>query len=215
MIRRGRRIFLHGEENAFGHKPSAGMWRRESENLQKFCSFMQLMRASRALSLRRAAGKKPRLPIGKRGFCCLFACSADFFDLCRRARSAAQIVQFCPAYLALADNGDVCDLGRMHGERALHPYAVGQPADGERLADAAVFLRDHDAFKRLQPLARALDDLHAYLHGVAYVECGNALFEVFFLDRFDKTFHSTLPPSFLSVRGCLPEDRPKSFAILP
>ena len=104
----------------------------------------------------------------------------DLFDLCRLTGTAAQIVQLRPAHFALADNGDVRDLGGMHGERPLDAYAVRKPPNRKGFADAAVLFRYHDAFERLQSLARALDDLYADLNGVAYVESGNAVFEILF-----------------------------------
>ena len=135
--------------------------------------------------------------------------SANFFDLRRFAGASAQIVQFRPAHFTLADHGDVRDLGRMHREGTLYPYAVREPAHGKRLADTAVFLCDHNAFKGLEPLARALDDFYADLYGVAYVESGNAVSIASINPFIDFT------SIVRSVRGRIaPEDRPKSFAIL-
>ena len=120
----------------------------------------------------------------------LFCGSLPYFlDLGGLARTTSQVVQLRPADFALPDLGDVRDLRGMDGERPLDAYAVGKPPDRERLSDAAVFLRYHDAFERLQSFARALDDFDAYFYRVAYVECGNADFEIFLPDSFDQPFH--------------------------
>src|SRR5699024_8301656 len=96
-----------------------------------------------------------------------------FLDLGSLAAALTQIVQLGATDLAAADHHDVIQAGGMQGERALHAYAVGRAADGERLAHRTVAAGDDHALKRLQTLAGTFDDLHEHAHGIADAELGN------------------------------------------
>ena len=74
--------------------------------------------------------------------------------------------------------------GGMQRERALHADAVGHAAHGERLADTAVALRHHGAFKSLKTLAAAFHNLHENANGVTDAKGGQIGAE---LSLFDGT----------------------------
>ena len=85
------------------------------------------------------------------------------------------------------------DTGAVQREGALDADAVGNAADGERLADAAVAAGNHGAFERLQTFTAAFDDLHENANGVAHAESGDVTAELFTLQRTDDFVHGDPP----------------------
>ena len=61
------------------------------------------------------------------------------------AHALAQVIQLRAANLTAADDLNVVDGGRMHGEDLLHADTIGQAADGDGLLNAAVLLGDDSA----------------------------------------------------------------------
>ena len=108
---------------------------------------------------------------------------------CTLADAIAQVVELRAAHVAAGGDLDALDLRRVHGEHALHAYAEGLLAHGERLARAVALALDHDALEDLHPTARALDDLEVHLDAVAGREVGNAA-QLRALDGFDDAAHN-------------------------
>jgi hypothetical protein len=54
----------------------------------------------------------------------------------------------------------------------LHSYTAGNLADGEGLAESAVFTGDHDAYKDLDTLPGAFLDLHMHPDRIAGTKIG-------------------------------------------
>ena len=77
-------------------------------------------------------------------------------DARRLAAPAAQVIELGAAHLAAADDLDLGDVGRMHGEHALHTLAVGDLAHRKALVDAAARAGDDHALVGLQAEAGAL-----------------------------------------------------------
>ena len=74
----------------------------------------------------------------------------------------------------------------MDGEGLFHADAIGDPADGDRLLDAAVLLGEDGALKDLDTLAGAFLDLGVDTDGVADVEAAGVLLELAFGQMLDE-----------------------------
>lgn len=81
-----------------------------------------------------------------------------------------QVVQFCTAHLAAADDLDVVDHGSMDREDALNALPEAHLADGDRLAHSGIIPSDQGAFKHLQALFLAFSNLDVNLDLVADAE---------------------------------------------
>src|SRR6185295_7053004 len=92
------------------------------------------------------------------------------FDAGRFAREVAQVVKLRATHAASALHRDVADRRAVRLEHALHTLAVRDLAHRERGVEAAIALRDDDAFVRLHALAIALDHLHLHDDGIAGIE---------------------------------------------
>src|SRR5215218_514954 len=90
------------------------------------------------------------------------------------ADAAAEVVELRAPHVAAGGHLDALDLGRVHGEGALHTHAEGLLADGEGLADPLALALDHDAFEDLGTTAGALDDLEVDADAIAGLEGGHA-----------------------------------------
>src|SRR5918994_720540 len=90
------------------------------------------------------------------------------------ADTAAQVVELGPAHVAAGGDLDALDLGRVHGERALHADAEGLLAHREGLAHPLALALDDDALEDLRAPARALHDLEVDADPVAGLEGGDA-----------------------------------------
>ena len=86
-------------------------------------------------------------------------------DLSGLAHAVTQVVQLGTTNLTLADGLDHSHIGRMQGEHLLTAYAVGNPANSDGLADAAMLAGNDSAFKHLNALTLALANLNMNLYG--------------------------------------------------
>ena len=103
-------------------------------------------------------------------------CLVLFFDalanLGRFAGALAQVKELCAAHNAVTNELDAPDARAVVGEGSLYAYAVGNTADGKALADAAALDLDDNAFKVLEALAVAFDNLYEYAYGVSDFQYG-------------------------------------------
>ena len=101
-----------------------------------------------------------RLPSATRLFRLAAVARRELFaDARRLAGAVAQVVELGAAHVAVALHFDRRDQRRIGLERALHAFAAGDLAHGERRVEAAVALGDHHAFVGLHALALAFDDV--------------------------------------------------------
>src|SRR5581483_4111147 len=75
----------------------------------------------------------------------------------------------------------------MEREDSFHPFVVHNPADRERLVDAAAFAHDDGPGKDLDALFFALDDPGVHVNRVTYVELRGLGFKVILFDGFDES----------------------------
>ena len=96
----------------------------------------------------------------------------------------------------------------MDREGALDADLEADLADREGLADALVLLADDDALEDLDALARALDDVHVHLDGVAGTEVGDVRAEVGGVNRVEDVHSRSLSAAATGrlpfVVGCPP-----------
>ena len=96
--------------------------------------------------------------------------SLDFLDLGSLALTLTQVVELCSAHLTVPDHINMVDAGRVDRESTLDADAVGNAANGKRLADTAVPLRNHGAFERLKTFAVAFNNLDPDAYGITDTE---------------------------------------------
>ena len=113
----------------------------------------------------------------------------DFLDLGGLALQRTQVVQLGAAHLTMTDHGDAAQTGAVDGESTLHTDAVGNAADGEGLADAAVALGNDHTFESLQTLVLALNNLNLNTHGIADGDRGDVLAQLLSFNRTDDLAH--------------------------
>ena len=109
-----------------------------------------------------------------------------FFDFRRFTRKPSEIVEFRSSYLTRSYNGYVSYLRGMQGKTTFYAHAERQTSYGERFADAAVFLGEHNAFEVLDSFLSAFDDTITDFHGIADVELGNFLLHVLGFDLLNE-----------------------------
>src|SRR5438552_5192128 len=98
--------------------------------------------------------------------------SALFAERGCLAYSFAEEVERGPACVAVPNELDLLDAGRMHHKGALDADPARDPADGDLLVDAAVTHAEHGALEVLKALAVPFDDPHADAHGVSGPDLG-------------------------------------------
>lgn len=86
------------------------------------------------------------------------------------ADAVAQVVELGSADLSAGSYLNLGNARRMQRERPLHPFAIGNLADSERLVDSRAPLSDHYPLEYLHTLLTAFYHTAMHLHGVAYVE---------------------------------------------
>src|SRR5471030_2136544 len=104
-------------------------------------------------------------------------------DATRLAAHVAQVIELGAAHDALTDDFDFPDAGTIEREHALHAFAEGNLAHGERRVHAVVLAGDAQAFVDLQTLAGAFLNLDVHLESVARFETGNWPLGLHFVDR--------------------------------
>src|SRR4051794_26357543 len=83
------------------------------------------------------------------------------------ALAGAEVVQLRAASAAFLLHFNLRDARRMDRKHAFNPFAVGNPADGERLVQTAAFPTDDYAGKNLDSFLIALDHTGMHTHAVA------------------------------------------------
>src|SRR6476661_711449 len=100
-----------------------------------------------------------------------------FLDARRFAGALAKVIELCTPDVAAALHLDTCDQRRIRLEGTLHAFARRDLAHDERGVQAAVALRDHDAFVRLYPFAISFDDVYVNHNCIARGKVGDGLSE--------------------------------------
>jgi len=95
------------------------------------------------------------------------------------APQSAQVVQPCPANLALSDNLYTFNPGGMKRKCPFNPYPVRDPANGKSFAQATASAPDYNAFKNLDSFPAALNNLNMHSYGIAGAKLNNILFGLF------------------------------------
>src|SRR6478672_7868879 len=107
------------------------------------------------------------------------------------ARGGAQIVELRAAHASTANDVQIADHRAVNREDALDADAVGDLANGERLAHAAAAPCDAHAFERLEPLLFPFLHSHVHAEGVTRAKGRNVRAEIFLLG-FDEYMHRAL-----------------------
>ena len=105
-------------------------------------------------------------------------------DLSGLAHAITQVVQLSTTNLALADGFDHSYVGRMQGEDLLAANAVGDAADSDGLADAAMLAGNDNAFKHLDTLTSAFLDANVHTNSVAHPNVGQLFLHVLAVQSF-------------------------------
>src|SRR5437660_11965496 len=113
----------------------------------------------------------------------LFAQSGGF------THALAEEVERGPACVAVPDELDLLDAGRMHHKGALDADAARDPADGDLLVDAAVTHAEHGPLEVLKALAVPFDDPHADAHGVSGPDLGQIGLQLLSGKRVQEVVH--------------------------
>src|SRR5882757_138073 len=120
-----------------------------------------------------------------------FACCA--LDAGCLAAQIAQVIEARTADVALADDVDRSNRGRMQREDALDAHAETHTAHGEARAAGAALLRNHHAFKCLDAfldlLAFAFHQAYVHLDGVAGAELGEIFAQLRFMQLLNDRIH--------------------------
>ena len=107
-------------------------------------------------------------------------------DLSGLAHAVTQVVQLGTTNLALADGLDHGHIGRMQGEDLLAANAVGDAANSDGLADAAMLAGNDSAFKHLDTLTSAFLDANVYTNRIANPNLGELFFHVLAVKSLDQ-----------------------------
>src|SRR5579885_2160233 len=100
-------------------------------------------------------------------------------------RKISQIIEFCAADLAAADDFDLVDHRGMDRKDPLHADAVGDLAHGETGFDGVSFAADDDALVDLDAFLVAFLDLGVDANRISHLEIGNLL-QTFALDLLNR-----------------------------
>ena len=109
----------------------------------------------------------------------------DFLDPSGLAGELAHIVDASPTDTSMADDFDAGDRWRVNREDPLDADAIGDLADGSRLADPVATTLDDNAFVDLDPLLLVFDDPDVDPNGVAAREVGDVVAELTGSDFFN------------------------------
>ena len=101
----------------------------------------------------------------------------------------ARVTSNSPACVAVPNELDLLDAGRVHHEGALDADAARDPADGDLLVDAAVTHAEHGALEVLKALAVPFDDPHADAHGVSGPDLGQIGLQLLSGKRVQEVVH--------------------------
>src|SRR5438477_10090959 len=101
----------------------------------------------------------------------------------------AEAVERGPARVAVPDELDLLDAGRVDHEGALDADAARDPADRDLLVDAAVTHAEHGALEVLKALAVPFDDPHADAHGVSGPDLGQIGLQLLSGKRVQEVVH--------------------------
>src|SRR6184192_4761025 len=101
----------------------------------------------------------------------------------------SKVIHLGSAHLAVADQVDPVDPGRVQQEATFDPNAMRDAADSEGLFGAAASAPDHDAFEDLHTLAIAFHDLGVHLHGVTRRQGRHLIPPGFGLQEIDDVGH--------------------------
>src|SRR5262245_16356361 len=112
----------------------------------------------------------------------------------RLADQLAHVVELGPPHPAGALHLDLGDLRRVDRGDALDALALDDPADRERLADAAALAGDDDAGEDLDALLGAFEDALVHLDLVADLELRDLVFDRRRLDQLKKPILHRFPP---------------------
>ena len=107
-------------------------------------------------------------------------------DLSGLAHAVTQVVQLGTTNLALADGLDHGHIGRMQGEDLLAANTVGDAANSDGLADAAMLAGNDSAFKHLDTLTSAFLDANVHTNGVAHPNFGQLFLHVLAVESLNK-----------------------------
>src|SRR6266481_1724607 len=109
------------------------------------------------------------------------------------AAQIAQVIEARAANIALADDVDRSDRGRMQRENAFDAYAETHATNSEARAAGAALLRNHHAFKGLDAFldlfAFAFHQAHVHLDGVAGAELGEIFAQLRFMQLLNDRIH--------------------------
>src|ERR1700729_3960683 len=104
------------------------------------------------------------------------------------ADAVAQVVELGPSHIAAGGHLDALDLGGVHGEHALDPYAKRLLAHREGLASSMALTLDDHTLEHLDTATGTLDDLEVDAHAIAWPEVGDAA-QLLALNAFDDCAH--------------------------
>src|SRR5690606_12125890 len=135
---------------------------------------------------------RPILPIHRALPAATAQASAAFFNAGCPAATTAQVIQLGPADLAAGDHFQLVDYGRMDGESTLHPYAGSDAAHGEGLRQAAALPGDDRTLEHLDPLPVAFPYLDVDPDGVAGLEVGDVISQLFLFKAAQPRHHGSL-----------------------
>src|SRR5450759_971946 len=121
---------------------------------------------------------------------CLRGLRLHFLDARRLAGQVAQIVELGAAHTTPAHDIDVGEHGAVQREDALDADAVGDLADGERLADTDAAAGNAHSLERLDALLLPFLDAHVHANGITGAEHWK-IAEPLFLG-FDENMHTSL-----------------------
>ena len=107
-------------------------------------------------------------------------------DFCSFTNALADIIELCSSDFTAADSLHR-DNGRgMNGEHLFASHIVGDAADGNRLIDATVLLRNNRPFESLISFAVAFLHADGHSYSVADVHRGQFRFHILLAECFDK-----------------------------
>ena len=99
----------------------------------------------------------------------VFLISETLLDLCLLAHAVTQVIKLCSADFALANRRHRDDGRRMNRKDLLTANAVGNAANCNRLADAAVLSGNDRAFESLRTFTVTFLDLYKNTDSVAHI----------------------------------------------
>ena len=101
------------------------------------------------------------------------------------AHARAQVVELGATHFAAVRHLDLSDTGCVNGENALHAFAVGNFANGERRIDAVAFATDDQTGEDLNALFATFHNAAMHFDGISYVEVGDVRFQLLVFDFSD------------------------------